>query len=196
MGEDTRFRCYGQAPGLMRDYHDREWGVPSRDDRHLFEMLILEGAQAGLSWEQVLRRRDAYRAAFRNFDVKAVAALTDADLERLLKDPGIIRNKLKISAARKNAQAVLKLMEEGQTLSGFLWSFVGGKPIQNNLGPDAPWPAESAEAGKMSKELKKRGFTFVGPVICYAFMQAVGMVNDHKVNCYRHGEVAALSAGR
>ncbi|HEY7149380.1 MAG TPA: DNA-3-methyladenine glycosylase I [Gaiellaceae bacterium] len=167
-------------------YHDEEWGVPSRDDRHLFEMLTLEGAQAGLSWSTILRKRDGYRKAFANFDAAKVARFTDEEVERLLADPGIVRNRLKVESAVNNAQRILEL----ESLSGYLWSFVDGEPLVNRWKTLAEVPAETAESKAMSKDLKKRGFRFVGPTVCYAFMQACGLVNDHTVDCFRYREVS------
>jgi DNA-3-methyladenine glycosylase I len=167
-------------------YHDAEWGVPSRDDRHLFEMLTLEGAQAGLSWSTILRKRDGYRQAFANFDAAKVARLSDKDVERLLADPGIVRNRVKVESTVNNAQRVLEL----ESLSDLLWSFVDGDPLVNRWKTIAEIPAETAESKAMSKDLKKRGFRFVGPTVCYAFMQACGLVNDHTVDCFRYREVS------
>jgi DNA-3-methyladenine glycosylase I len=167
-------------------YHDEEWGVPSRDERHLFEMLTLEGAQAGLSWSTILRKRDGYRKAFANFDAARVARFTGKDVERLLADPGIVRNRLKVESTVNNAQRVLEL----ESLSDYLWSFVGGEPRVNRWKTLAEIPAETAESKAMSKDLKKRGFRFVGPTVCYAFMQACGLVNDHTVGCFRFREVS------
>ena len=167
-------------------YHDDEWGVPSRDDRHLFEMLTLEGAQAGLSWSTILRKREGYRKAFANFDAKKVARFTPKDVERLLADPGIVRNRLKVESAVNNAQRIAEL-DEG--LSDYLWSFVGGNPKVNRFRKLGEIPAETPESKAMSKDLKKRGFRFVGPTVCYAFMQACGLVNDHTVDCFRYREV-------
>jgi DNA-3-methyladenine glycosylase I len=168
-------------------YHDEEWGVPSRDDRHLFEMLTLEGAQAGLSWSTILRKRDGYRKAFANFDAKKVARFTQKDVERLLQDPGIVRNRLKVESTVNNAQRVAELDE---SLSDYLWSFVDGEPLVNKWRKLSELPAETAESKAMSKDLKKRGFRFVGPTVCYAFMQACGLVNDHTVDCFRYRELA------
>ena len=164
-------------------YHDEEWGVPSRDDRHLFEMLVLEGAQAGLSWSTILRKREGYRRAFANFDVERVARFDERDVERLLGDSAIVRNRLKIESAIANARAALAL---DVPLSEHLWSFVGGAPKVNAWRTLAELPAETAESRAMSKDLKRRGFRFVGPTVCYAFMQATGMVNDHTVDCFRY----------
>ncbi len=171
----------------MVQYHDEEWGVPSWDDRHLYEMLVLEGAQAGLSWATILRKREAYRRAFAGFDAARVAAFADADRARLLADAGIVRNRLKVDAAIANARAVLVVQREHGSLAAFLWQFAGGAPIRNAWRTAAEVPAQTAASQAMSKALLRRGFRFVGPTICYAFMQAVGMVNDHTVGCFRHG---------
>jgi DNA-3-methyladenine glycosylase I len=176
-----------EADPLYVAYHDEEWGVPSHDDRHLFEMLVLEGAQAGLSWSTILRKRENYRLAFAGFDVEKVARFGERDVERLLGDAGIVRNRLKIESAIANARATLEL----GGLDEFLWSFVGGRPLQGSWKTTREIPAETAESKAMSKELKRRGFRFVGPTICYAFMQACGLVNDHTVDCFRYREVAA-----
>jgi DNA-3-methyladenine glycosylase I len=170
---------------LYAAYHDEEWGVPSHDERHLFEMLILEGAQAGLSWSTILRKREGYREAFAGFDAARVARFDGRDVERLMQNPEIVRNRAKIEAAIANARATL----ETDSLDALLWSFVGGSPRQNSWKTVAEVPAETAESKAMSKELKRRGFRFVGPTICYAFMQAVGMVNDHTAGCFRYAEV-------
>lgn len=167
---------------LYIEYHDKEWGIPVHDDRHLFEMLILEGAQAGLSWITVLKKREHYKKVFHNFDVHKVAAMTDADLDEILQDPGIIRNRLKVYGTRKNARALLELMKT-ETLENYLWSWVDGEPIVNHFNTLSEIPASTPLSEKISKDLKKRGFTFVGPTIIYAFMQAVGMVNDHTLDC-------------
>ncbi len=185
-------RCaWAEAPENAR-YHDTEWGVPSHDDRHLFEMLILEGAQAGLSWITILRKRENYRRAFAGFDVNKVARFAEKDAARLLLDPGIVRNRLKIASAALNAQATLAVAEECGSLDAYLWRFVDGAPIQHDFRTPSQLPARSAESDAMSKDLRKRGFKFVGTTICYAFMQAVGMVNDHTVNCPHHEVVAKL----
>jgi DNA-3-methyladenine glycosylase I len=177
-------RCAWVPEGdpLYAAYHDEEWGVPSHDERHLFEMLILEGAQAGLSWSTILRKRDGYRRAFANFDAARIARFTARDVERLMQDASIVRNRAKIEATIANAQAALQV----DSLDELLWSFVGGAPLQNSWKTVAEIPAETAESKAMSKELKRRGFRFVGPTICYAFMQAVGMVNDHTLDCFRY----------
>ena len=171
-------------PGYLA-YHDEEWGVPSHDERHLFEMLTLEGAQAGLSWSTILRKREGYRAAFKNFDAEKVARFSKKDVERLLGDPGIVRNRLKVESTVNNAQRVLEL----ESLDAYLWGFAGGEPIVNRWRRIGEIPAETAESKAMSKDLKKRGFRFVGPTVCYAFMQAVGLVNDHVVDCFRFAEL-------
>jgi DNA-3-methyladenine glycosylase I len=173
----------------MLRYHDEEWGVPSHDERHLFEMLVLEGAQAGLSWSTILRKRDGYRAAFAGFDPERVARFTARDVERLLKDPGIVRNRAKVQAAVTNANAILEVREDLGGLDPYLWGFVG-RPIRNRWKRLSELPAETPLSTAMSKDLKARGFRFVGPTICYAFMQAVGMVNDHVTGCFRYREVA------
>jgi DNA-3-methyladenine glycosylase I len=166
-------------------YHDEEWGVPSRDERHLFEMLTLEGAQAGLSWSTILRKRDGYRKAFAGFDPAKVARFSNKHVERLLNDPSIVRNRLKVESAVNNAQRILDL----EDLSDYLWSFVDGEPKVNRFRKLADLPAQTAESKAMSKDLKKRGFRFVGPTVCYAFMQACGLVNDHTVDCFRYAEL-------
>jgi DNA-3-methyladenine glycosylase I len=179
---------------LYLAYHDEEWGVPAHDDRHLFEMLVLEGAQAGLSWLTILRKRENYRRAFDNFEIKRVAAYGDADVQRLLADPGIVRNRLKIRSAIQNAQAALAIIQETGSLSAFLWRFVDGVPRQNAWTTLRGMPACTPESDAMSKELKKRGCNFVGSTICYSFMQAVGMVNDHVTGCFRHVELGRRGA--
>ncbi len=183
--EPRRCDWAGDDPLYVR-YHDEEWGVPVHDDRQLFEMLNLEGAQAGLSWITILRKRDNYRAAFDNFDATKIAAYDEAKIAELLANPGIVRNRLKVRGVVKNAQAFLAVQEEFGSFDAYIWRFVGGEPIVNERRTVGDIPAQSPEAEAMSKDLKKRGFTFVGPTICYAFMQAVGMVNDHTVDCFRH----------
>lgn len=181
-----RPRCpWCGADPLYTAYHDEEWGVPVHEDRRLFEMLILEGAQAGLSWLTVLRRREGYRKAFAGFDPAAVAAFTDEDLARILQDPGIVRNRLKVAAARDNARAFLEVQREHGSFDAFLWAFVGGAPRVNHPRTLADLPAVTAEAEALSRALRKRGFRFVGATIMYAFMQAVGMVDDHLESCWR-----------
>jgi DNA-3-methyladenine glycosylase I len=174
-----------ESDPLYVAYHDEEWGVPSHDDRYLFEMLVLEGAQAGLSWSTILRKREGYREAFVGFDPDAVARFGQRDVERLLGNAGIVRNRLKIESAIANARATLAAREELGSLDALLWSFVGGKPLVNGWRSLGEIPAETEESRAMSKELKRRGFRFVGPTICYAFMQASGLVNDHVVDCFR-----------
>jgi DNA-3-methyladenine glycosylase I len=171
---------------LYLAYHDEEWGAPSHDERHLFELLVLEGAQAGLSWSTILKKREGYRQAFAKWDVGKIAQFGPNDVQRLMNDAGIVRNRLKIESAIANARAVLDL--DG-SLDELLWSFVGGEPKQNRFKTVAEIPAETAESKAMSKELKKRGFRFVGPTVCYAFMQACGLVNDHTTDCFRYSEV-------
>lgn len=173
-------------------YHDNEWGVPVRDDRTLFEFLILEGAQAGLSWITILRKRDAYRVAFDDFDPERVAGYDERKIESLLSDPGIVRNRQKVRAAVGNAEAFLRVQEEAGSFSDYIWSFVDGRPIQNEWQSLDQIPATTPLAESISKDLKRKGFRFVGPTIVYAHMQATGMVNDHLVSCFRHHEVAEM----
>ena len=182
-----KIRCaWSGTDPLYQQYHDEEWGVPVHDDRHLFEMINLEGAQAGLSWITILRKRENYRAAFDNFDATMIAQYNEAKIEALLANPGIVRNKLKVAGVVKNARAFLAVQQEFGSFDAYIWRFVGGQPLMNHRQSLRDIPAQTAEAEAMSKDLKKRGFTFVGPTICYAFMQAVGMVNDHTVDCFRH----------
>jgi DNA-3-methyladenine glycosylase I len=176
---------------LYLGYHDEEWGVPSHDDRHLFEMLTLEGAQAGLSWSTILKKREGYRRAFAGFDPVKVARFDRREIERLLKDPGIVRNRAKIESTVTNAGAALAVKSELGSLDSYLWSFVGGERIENRWGSLEEIPAQTPRSVAMSRDLKRRGFRFVGPTICYALMQAVGMVNDHEVGCFRHRELRA-----
>jgi len=179
-------RCaWAWGSPLLLAYHDREWGTPVHDDRRLFEVLILEGMQAGLSWETILRKRAHFRRAFDRFDPRRIARYTARDVRRLLRDPGIIRNRLKITAAIRNTRRVLEIQREFGSLDRYLWSFVRGRPIRHRYRSLREIPASSAEADALSRDLRRRGLTFVGPTICYAFMQAVGMVNDHTVNCFR-----------
>jgi len=178
-------RCIWAKTPIMIKYHDKEWGVPVHNDRKLFEMLILEGAQAGLTWVTILKRRATYKKAFDNFDAKKIAKYSAKDVKRLLSDPGIIRNRLKIAATIKNAKRFLEIKREFSTFDKYIWGFVQGKPIVHNYKKLSELPAIDTISTVMSKDLKKRGFTFVGPTICYAFMQAVGMVNDHLINCFR-----------
>lgn len=175
------------------EYHDKEWGVPVTDDRTQFEFLILEGAQAGLSWSTVLHKRDGYRKAFADFDPQKVARFTTKRIEKILLDPGIVRNRLKVSSAVSNARAFLEVQEEFDGFSNYIWQFVDGKPKQNRLKRDSDTPATSPESDAMSKDMKKRGFKFVGSTIMYAHMQATGLVNDHVVGCFRHKPCAALA---
>lgn len=177
---------------LYMAYHDDEWGVPVHDDRRLFEFLLLEGAQAGLSWLTILKKRENYRKAFDGFDYERVARYGEGDVSRLLTDPGIVRNRLKIQSAIKNAQGVLNVQDIYGSLDAFLWRYVDGVPRQNRWRQIAQLPAHTVESDRMSKDLKKRGFNFVGSTICYAFMQAVGMVNDHTTDCFRYQEVAGI----
>jgi DNA-3-methyladenine glycosylase I len=184
----TLTRCHWAetADAQMQAYHDTEWGVPQHDDRALFELLTLEGAQAGLSWRTVLARRDAYRAAYHGFDIERVAAMTDADLEKLLAESPLIRNRLKIYSVRGNARAALAAIARHGSLDRYLWSFVGHQPIRNHWTERGQVPATTAVSDAMSKALKQAGFRFVGSTICYAFMQATGMVDDHMQHCFRH----------
>lgn len=176
-------------------YHDEEWGVPSFDDRHLFEKLVLEGAQSGLSWITILRKREAYRRAFRAFDPERVARFTEADVRRLLGDAGIVRNERKILSAVQNARAFLEVQAMEGSFASFYWGFVEGRPVQHRFRRLSQLPASTPLSEKLSKEMKRRGFTFVGPVTTYATMQSVGLVNDHLVSCFRHAEVARLGDG-
>jgi DNA-3-methyladenine glycosylase I len=187
-------RCAWAEKGdeLYRRYHDTEWGVPVHDDRRQFEFLILEGAQAGLSWAVILRKRDGYRKAFSDFDPVRVARFTPQKVARLLADPGIVRNRLKIESAVANARAFLKVQDEFGSFDGFIWRFVGGKPIQNRRRTMRDIPPRSRESDALSRELKERGFRFVGSTIIYAHMQAVGLVNDHVVSCFRYRECRSL----
>jgi len=189
---DSRCRCAWAAHSdLMCAYHDTEWGVPVHDDRTLFEFLILEGAQAGLSWSTILRKRAAYRVAFDNFDAQRIARYNARKLADLLANPGIVRNRLKIAAAVSNARAFLAVQEQHSSFDAFIWSFVDNQPRQNAWDSLQQVPAQTAESDAMSKALKRLGFTFVGSTICYAFMQAVGMVNDHSSDCFRWRECGA-----
>ena len=186
--EPTRCPWANISP-LTLEYHDKEWGVPVHDDRTLFEFLVLEGAQAGLSWETILKKRENYRRAFGGFDPAPIARYRERDVERLLADPGIVRNRLKVAATITNAQRLLAVRTEFGSFDEYVWRFVGGSPIRNRLTSAAQLPAATRESDAMSVELKRRGFKFVGPTICYAFMQAVGMVNDHTIDCFRYDEV-------
>jgi DNA-3-methyladenine glycosylase I len=184
MNSSTK-RCSWANGDLYIAYHDREWGVPVHDDRHLFEMIILEGAQAGLSWITILNKRENYRRAFDNFDARKIARYDAGKIKKLLADPGIVRNRLKVNATVQNAKAFLAVQKEFGSFDKYIWQFVGGKPFQNSW-KKGQVPARTAESDAMSKDLLKRGFKFVGSTICYAFMQAVGMVNDHATDCFRH----------
>ena len=194
MNNDDRPRCgWPGSDPLNLEHHDHEWGVPSRDRRHLFELLTLEGAQAGLAWTTILRKRAGYVAAFAGFDPERVAAFGFDDVDRLMLDPGIVRNRAKIEATIDNARAILALEGEGVDFVAHVWSFVGGTPFQHAYAETGSLPAESEESNAMSKDLKRRGFRFVGPTTLYAFMQSAGLVNDHVVSCYRYEECAALA---
>jgi DNA-3-methyladenine glycosylase I len=184
----TKTRCGWAQGDLYTAYHDEEWGVPLHDDRALFEFLILEGAQAGLSWSTILNKRAHYRKAFDSFDARKVAAYGEKKVAALLEDPGIVRNRLKVNAAVTNANAFLRVQRECGTFDAYIWSFVEGRTLQNRWKDKVP--ASTPESDAMSKDLRKRGFTFVGTTICYAFMQATGMVNDHLVSCFRHAELS------
>jgi len=183
--KQTRCQWAGENP-LYIDYHDKEWGVPVFDDRHLFEFLTLEGAQAGLSWITVLKKREHYRQVFDNFDPHKISCYTEKKIETLLADPGIIRNRLKVQSTVSNAQAYLRLLEEHSSLSDYLWQFVDGEPIKNHWKITQEIPTSTPISDALSKDLKRRGFKFIGTTICYAFMQAIGMVNDHTTDCFRY----------
>ena len=186
-------RCPWPRTELDVHYHDTEWGVPQHDDRVLFEFLILEGAQAGLSWSTILKKRENYRAALDQFDARRIANYDDRMVAKLLADPGIVRNRLKIAATIRNAQALTEVQKEFETFDKYLWQFIGGRPRQNAWTSMEQVPAKTPESDAMSKDLLQRGFKFVGSTICYALMQAVGMVNDHPVDCFRHSQVKKLS---
>lgn len=190
IGSDGRARCFGGKPGkeFYAEYHDNEWGIPQHDDRHLFEMLVLEGAQAGLSWETVLKKREGYRKAFYNFDPEKVANMSDQELESLRENPDIIRNRLKINAARKNARVYLDIQKEFGSFDAYLWGYVDNTPIMNVCDDHSDVPITTEISDALSKDLKKRGMTFVGSTIIYAYMQAVGMVNDHVKGCWKFGK--------
>lgn len=189
-------RCTWINDDLMRAYHDEEWGVPIHDDRKHFEHLILDGAQAGLSWSTILKKREGYRKAFADFDPVKVARFTDKRVEKLLLDPGIVRNRLKINSAIRNARAFLDIQKEFGSFDAYIWGFVGGKTIHNTWKTLKELPPTSTESDAMSKNLKKRGFNFVGSTICYAYMQASGMVNDHVIDCFRYKEIKRLARGQ
>jgi len=186
-------RCEWASSADLIAYHDFEWGVPIHNDQSLFEFLILEGMQAGLSWETILRKRESYRAAFDYFDATAIAAYRQSRVRELLANKGIIRNRLKIEAAIQNAKCLLVVQKEFGSFNDYVWRFVGGRPKQNNWRSPGDVPAQTPESGALSKDLRRYGFKFVGPIICYAFMQAVGMVNDHFTYCFRHKEVSSLT---
>jgi len=186
-------RCtWAQASPSEEKYHDEEWGIPVHDDRLLFEFLILEGAQAGLSWSTILNKRDGYRKAFDNFEVKKVARYSKKKVDKLLLNPEIVRNKLKVNAAVTNARQFLEIQQEFSSFNDYIWNFVSGKPIQNCWKNASQVPTSTIESDAMSKDLKKRGFKFVGTTICYAYMQAIGMVNDHSINCFRYNEIKKI----
>jgi DNA-3-methyladenine glycosylase I len=186
-------RCeWSGTDALYIAYHDEEWGVPIHDDRRLFEFLVLEGAQAGLSWITILRKRDNYRRAFDGFDCERIARYSDDDVARLMHDAGIVRNRLKIASAINNARAILEVRDEYGSFDSFVWRYTAGRPLQNHWQRLSDVPATTRQSDQMSRDLRKRGFAFVGSTICYAFMQAVGMVNDHTVECFRHREVAMM----
>jgi len=189
MEGDLKVRCWKTTDPLYIEYHDKEWGVPVHDDRTLFEFLILEGFQAGVSWVLILRKRENFRRAFDGFDPVKVSKYTEKDVERLMNDPGILRNRLKIRSAISNAQRFLDVQEEFGSFDRYIWGFVGGKPIKNGFTSFSEMPSKTWISEAMCKDLKKRGFKFVGPVICYSFMQAVGMVNDHLTHCFRYDEI-------
>ena len=184
----SKIRCAWAKGEIYEQYHDTEWGVPVHDDRGFFEFLILEGAQAGLSWLTILKKRENYRRAFAEFDPRVVARYNAAKIKRLLTDPGIVRNRLKVNATVLNAKAFLKVQEEFGSFDRYIWEFVGGKPVRNKWSSLKELPARTAISDSMSRDLLKRGFKFVGSTICYAFMQATGLVNDHTVDCFRHGK--------
>ena len=187
---EAKVRCaWAGSDPLYQAYHDEEWGVPVHDDRLLFEFVVLESAQAGLSWLTILKKRENYRRAFAGFDVKKVAAFDERKVEELLQDAGIVRNRLKVAAAIQNARSFVSLRREFDSFDAYIWSFVGGRPKRNAWKTLADIPSKTTESERMSSELKKRGFKFVGPTICYAFMQATGMVNDHVVSCFRYDQV-------
>lgn len=187
----TRCGWVGEGKPFYEAYHDKEWGVPVHDERMLFEMLILEGAQAGLSWETILKRREAYRQVFLNFEPAAVARMSDSELEKALLNPGIIRNRLKVFGARQNARSFIKIQETFGSFDAYVWRFVEGVPKVNKRTSLAEIPPQTSESDALSKDLKNRGMTFVGSVIMYAYMQAIGMVNDHTVDCFRYKEITS-----
>ena len=185
-------RCrWAETHALLKDYHDNEWGVPVHDDHKLFEFLVLEGAQAGLNWLIILKKRDAFRAAFEGFEPRKIARFSSADIRRLLANRQIIRNRLKISAAVTNARQLIFIQEQFGSFNDYIWQFVGGKPIKHRFRSMSSIPAKSKESDRMSEDMKRRGFKFVGSTTCYAFMQATGMVNDHVTNCFRYSELSS-----
>ncbi len=192
MKDQNRCEWAGKDPNMIK-YHDKEWGVPVHDDAELFEFLVLEGAQAGLTWSSILNRREGYRKTFVKFDVLKVASFSATDYERLLQDPGIIRNKLKIKSSISNAKQLIRIQEEYQSFDQYLWEFVDFQPIQNQFKTLSEIPALTDLSKTLSKDLKRRGFSFVGPTICYAYMQSIGMVNDHLTDCFRYAEINELS---
>ncbi|TEU13068.1 DNA-3-methyladenine glycosylase I [Candidatus Bathyarchaeota archaeon] len=193
MEGDSKVRCWKTTDPLYIEYHDKEWGVPVHDDRTLFEFLLLEGFQAGVSWALILRKRENFRRAFDNFDPVKVSKYTEEEVERLLNDPGILRNKLKVRSAISNAQVFMKVQEEYGSFDRYVWGLVGGEPINNGFESFSEMPSKTETSEAMNKDMKKRGFKFVGPVICYSFMQAVGMVNDHLTHCFRYDEISKQS---
>ncbi|HJO02598.1 MAG TPA: DNA-3-methyladenine glycosylase I [Acidobacteriota bacterium] len=192
----TRCQWVRSGGPLDIEYHDLEWGVPVHDDRRLFEFLLLEGAQAGLSWSTILKKREGYRRAFAGFDAARIARFNRRSVERLMRDAGIVRNRLKVTAAIDNARALLRLQAEEDSFARYIWNFVDGAPVQNAWRSLSAIPAQTSTSESMSKDLRQRGFRFVGPTICYAFMQAAGLVNDHTVDCFRYPEVRRMSARR
>ena len=188
------FRCWGDKDELMRKYHDFEWGVPLHNDYELFEFLVLDGAQAGLSWSTILKKRENYRKAFDNFDFEKIAKYDDEKIDELLNNPGIVRNTLKVKAFITNAKAFIKIRKEFGSFDKYIWEYVDNKPILNELKNFEEMPSKTILSEKISQELKKRGFKFVGPVITYAFMQAIGLVNDHVAKCFRYKEISKLSS--
>ena len=186
---EDRFRCFGGEDPLSMKYHDEEWGVPEHDDRALFELIVLEGAQAGLSWRTILHRREGYRKAFKGFDPAVVAEYTPERIDELLQDPGIIRNRRKVESAVRNAGAFLRVQEEFGSFDEYVWGFVGGRPVMNAFTSWSEVQAQTDVSRALSRDLKRRGFSFVGPTICYAYMQSIGMVNDHLTSCFRWQEI-------
>jgi DNA-3-methyladenine glycosylase I len=196
MNQTPLIRCPWASNDLSIRYHDEEWGRPTHDDASLFEFLLLEGAQAGLSWDTILKKRENYRAAFNNFDPEKIARYDRRKMQSLMKNPGIIRNRLKIASAVANAKAFLKVQEEFGSFDAYIWQFTGGSPIVNSRRVAKQVPASTPESDAISKDLKKRGFSFVGTTICYAFMQAVGMVNDHLTGCFRYSQLCSRKPRR